>query len=325
MRHWILIAALLAGMLLTATPVHAGSKASSLCPYTNGQYYRPILPFFDYRNKQVRLVERYTYNTVQVLADQVQEMYFLGYEGWSPSCRYFAFAVGPMSANETVIWDTVDQKQIGTFHRKTHNGLHVLTWGDTDNSVIVGTIVGQFLWKIPSNEQIQMNDHDGRVYYRWDTPRNQVLTFDGSYVVVYDLNSGKIVQKYFSPFYWYLTRFDFTPDGKTLTLFDPDYDKWSVTWDRSTGMIIDAKAGWGRRLEEVQFSPDRRFLVIGGYGVTIYNVKEGNPPELPSYVYYAFIEAGNYSWRFIEASTLELTYKSTGKQRLYDLTNRKFR
>lgn len=310
--------------------VQAASKASGLCPYTEGQYYRPTyIPFFDTRTKQVTLDERNTYRVVQILADHVQEMYFFGDEAWSPSCRYFAYAVGPWKGNQTFIWDTVEQKQVGVFQRKTYSGLFSLIWSDNDNYLVVGTIVGQFLWIIPSNEQIQMNDHDGWVRYSWDTPRNQLLTFDSTYVVAYDLNTGKIVRKFADPFIPNFTYFDFTSDGKSLTIHDKNYDKWSVTWDRETGKIVNAQAELGRRPEEVQFSPDRRYLAIGGYGITIYDVSivtalqadGGNWPWWP----YASINAGYYSWRFVDASTLELTYTKDGKQRLYDLNTKKFR
>jgi len=142
--------------------------------------------------------------------------------------------------------------------------------------------------------------------------------------VAYDLNTGTAVHKFISPFLWYLTQYDFTPDGKTLTIRDPNYDKWSVTWDRSTDTVIDARAEPGRRAEEVQFSPDRRFLVIGGYGITIYDVSEANKPDVTTWPPYAYIDAGNYSWRFVDASTLELTSKKDGKQRRFDLNIKSF-
>src|SRR5579885_2921783 len=126
MRTWIAIIAVLVGTIAVPTHTYAASKTSNDCPHEDGQYYRPLLPFFDSRAQRVELVQRYTYEVIHVLAEHVQEMYFLGWDAWSPSCRYFAFAGGPWKGNRTYIWDSVDQKLIGIFQRPTYSGLYSL-------------------------------------------------------------------------------------------------------------------------------------------------------------------------------------------------------
>ncbi len=169
-----------------------------------------------------------------------------------------------------------------------------------------------------------MNDHDGWHYYTWDTPHHQVVTFDGTYVVAYSLDTGAIVGKFISPFDTYLTRYDLFPDGKTLMISDPDVDMWEVTWDRSTGMVMDARAIAPLGPEEVQFSPDRHFLAIGGYGIKVYDLRDTSKPET-RLRFYTYIPVGYDTWRFVDASTLEFAYFGVSQKRHYDLNTKSFR
>jgi hypothetical protein len=71
-------------------------------------------------------------------------------------------------------------------------------------------------------------------------------------------------------------------------------------------------------------NPDRRFIVIGGRGITIYKMSDATSPGRDYWLTYAFIPPDYYTWRFTDASTLELTYTKTGKQRLYNLDAKAF-
>jgi WD40 repeat protein len=326
MRSWLLIATVIVGIIFMPTPAYAASNLSGLCPYAKGQYYRPVLPYFNSRVQQVALIDQYSYRVVQLLAENVHEVYFIPNGAWSPSCRYFAFDIVSGDDGGIVLWDTAEQKAVGTFRQKIYKGLNFLAWGDTDNYVILNAGAGQFLWKILSNEQIQIS-HDFDWWYYWDTPHGEVFWWDGRYFVAYDLNTGKTVRKFISPFRWDQSKPDLSPDGKTLTIRDKYLEKWSVTWDRSTGKIIDARAEPGRRPEDVQFSPDRRFLIIGGgwYGFSIYDVTVAEKSFTERCWPYTSIRFDSYMWRFADASTIELTSPKDGKKYLYDLNTKKVR
>jgi hypothetical protein len=325
MRYWLLIVVVMVGIIVVPTSTYAAGTIGILCPYPKGQYYRPILPYFNARNHQAALVDKDSYRVVQTVADNIQSVIFLGYYSWSPSCHYFALYLN----KELVIWDTVAQRLVGTLQWKIL-GLNFFDWDDTENYVIVNATDGQFLWKLPTNKQIELGaPYWYDLWYRWDTPRHQVFSWDGRYFVVYDLDTGKVVHKFISPFYVNATQLDLAPDGKALTIYDKYLSRWSVTWDRSTNKIIDAKAEPGRNPEEVQFSPDRRFILITdyGYGLSIYDVTVAETLFREPCWPYTFISTytTGYSGRFIDSSTLELNSNRDGRKFLFDLNTNKFR
>jgi hypothetical protein len=252
------------------------------------------------------------------MADNVESATFFRYGAWSPSCRYFAFATGPLYGTEqTVIWDTVQQSIAGKFQH-TFSKVGWLEWSDTDNYLIVGTIAGSYLWKLPSNEQIEISRDNGWFNSLWDTPHQQVFFYDGRYILAYNLNTGGLIRKFISPFSWSSTQFNVSPDGTTLTIYDRGSYLWSVTWDINAGKIVDAQALGIRTQDEVQFSPDRRFLLIYDYGgLNIYDTtvaeKLVTDPCWPS----TSINIDKQSWHFENASTIGISYKGTQYQ--YDM------
>jgi len=115
-----LIAIMLTGLLLTP-PSAKASPEDDGCPNTNGQYYNShLIPFFNTNLRQLALVDSssFPYRVVQIITDGVDVMAPLdGHTTWSPSCRYFAFTIGASGSTDTILWDTVSQQRVGTYHR----------------------------------------------------------------------------------------------------------------------------------------------------------------------------------------------------------------
>ena len=319
--------AILTGLLL-APPSALASPETDGCRNTQGQYFSRLIPFFNTNLRQLTLVDpkSFPYRVVQIVANSVDAMGTLDYySSWSPSCRYFAFSIGSTAGTDTILWDTVGQKRINSFHRAGQFDPPSLDWGGSDDYLIVSNYAGEFLWKVATNEQIQLTDVPTWYYTMpniWDIAHGQTLLFDGSYVVAFDLNTGKALRKYPSPFNLNRTYYAISADGRTLRIWDQTYDKWSVTFDRATGMVIDAYAEADRPVQQVQFSPDRHYLIItdGNY-LEVYDTTGGvQPYYYDSWDPVVKIPAGYYHWHFVNPTTIELDYTRTGQHQLIDLT-----
>jgi hypothetical protein len=318
MRHGFLIVTIIIGLVFVPKSAYAASDISNLCPNTNGQYYRSVLPYVNSRKQQIALVDQYSYKVVQDMADNAPDVTFFRYGAWSSSCRYFAFMLG----DDAVIWDTLEQRLMGKF-QSIYGGVASVTWSDTDNYLVIGALDGQYLWKLPSNEQIEITRQYGGLDYRWDIPHGHIFSYDGRYILEYDLNSGALIRKFISPFSWSSTEFRVSPDGKTLTIFDRYLALWSVTWDVNADKIIDAQALPVRTQDEVQFSPDKRFLIIYDHGLNVYDTTVAAKLILEPCWPYTYIGVGKQSWRFLDATTLELTDEQNGNQYQYDMIAKK--
>ena len=306
-----------AALLQAPAPVLA-SMAALPCSNTTAQYYTSLVPFFNTHTRQVTLVDPKTYHVAQVMADKVDNADAMYYNSsWSTSCRYYAFSVGNETNTDTYLWDTVTQKQAGTYHRAGQFDPSDVQWSPDDSYAVVENFLGEFLWKVGTSQQFQLNDIPTWVWwspFAWDLAHGQALLFDGSYMVAYDLNSGKAIRKYASPFDPNRTNFELSADGRTLRLWDPELYKWSISYDRASGAVVDAYAILDRSAGEVQISPDHRYIAIAGPGV--YDTQ-----MISYYGWYPIVSliGGLYTVHFIDSSTLELDYNGTTAHRIIDM------
>jgi hypothetical protein len=298
---------------------------SDPCPNPQGAYYTVLAPYFNTAKGEIALIDPRTNEVVQVLAEGVKHMNYLYFSydrGWSPSCRYFGFAIQQTKGTDTILWDTQARKQVGLFHLPGVFDPPYLDWSPDEAYLVAGNYLGDYLWTIATNTQAHLNDMPTWYYSApstWDIPHGQILMFDGSYLVAYALSTGKALHKFPSPFQGNVTHYELSADGHTLRFWDQDVDHWSVTFDRASGAVIDAYAEPGLKPSDVQFSPDRHYLVIGGGTIDVFDVTAATSSFDDSW-YPNFSLAGGYlTWKFYDANTLELDFTRTGQRQLIDL------
>ncbi len=130
--------------------------------------------------------------------------------------------------------------------------------------------------------QVTLADYHFVVQY-WDLPRNQVITISKQGVKAYDLTSGAMVAKFDGvpiPMHYgdrTSLRVAFSPDHSLVAFFtgDNDHNITSV-WNRDSMTHIDINTGY-YDYPVVAFSADNRYLAMGGYNLTIWDLQ--NPPQ----------------------------------------------
>ncbi len=105
------------------------------CEYQYADYYRPTLfPRYEPQNRRLLLVDWTTGAEVAVLGTELDDTLI---RAWSVNCRYLAVATGSAESRDTVVYDTVDMRQVGSVP-DARGAAHPITWGPGEFLVVEG-------------------------------------------------------------------------------------------------------------------------------------------------------------------------------------------
>lgn len=166
------------------------------CEYTNGAYYQAgVIARFEVQNNRLALVNWNTGEFVQVVEPAHGEGVVLG---WSPDCRYLAAALRTGNRYETVVYDVVSNRRVGSVP-DAQGQPHVVTWGFADY-LMVETRNGAILWNVPANTQqvitTSFDPYTARNFsrIRWDAENLHVIVnFAVGGRTVFDVQTGQEV------------------------------------------------------------------------------------------------------------------------------------
>lgn len=155
------------------TPGYASDYApNDRCPYQGAEFYRPVYPLYEYRNRRLVLKD------LETRADVLEvEINFTTNQfeilSWSPDCRYLAARID--DGQQTLVWDTVSSGRIATL-----DGNPVESWNSPNSLTLTndriydlnsGNIVSITPQEIPvdiSESQVENNLNipapDGKYY-----------------------------------------------------------------------------------------------------------------------------------------------------------------
>lgn len=282
-------------------------STSDTCPYPDGAYYRPLTPYFDPASRRLALVDSAGAEVVILQSSFIDTPDSFQ---WSPTCHYLLAEVGMFPGHwsspvNTVVWDTVTGDMVQVLERGVS-----LRWSPLTDSALI--IYGWYsgLWHIPQAPiQIEsLGSPSGRTY--WDYGRDQILVGGYGGVRAFDMTTGALRQIYTHPNEG-PTRFVFSDDRSLIAVYTDSgsfgYEYGGLTvWNLNTleNFPIDVNG----RADEVQFSPDNRYLVIRGVVLRVWDLQ--NLPELyyDRQPIYRLPIPNGMKWQFVDQTIIEVRY-----------------
>lgn len=285
------------------------STAPCICNAPDG---RQIFAEYDGVNAQLMVVNSAAYEILQILESGLSTNAFEA-RGWSSDCRYLVATVGAWGQQETIAWDVVENRRVGSIQTKGQLDTD-LAWVPTnDYRLLVQSLAGAYLWHLSSNTQLLLNPYSnewGRNFWRgssevarprgrikrdiyWDLARNQLMAVpvdpnrDG--VAAYDLATGQEVAFYPlnpTPREVHFRPFD---GGNHLLVFA--YDEPVGTNSQLIMFNRDTQANMALSptiLSGVNptafFSTSRRYLMIRTWWISVYDLQtlSGPAPYAPN-------------------------------------------
>jgi WD40 repeat protein len=258
---------------------------------------------------------------------------------WSPNCRYLSMRLPSRFGDpgKTITWDAQTNTRVGVIEGFAIGGYAAGGWDETGEYLVLPVNeVGTYLWHVPSNRQMLLNDFEcGLTNTTWDYERGQLYATSpiewgnnwcSPYIHVgnlrvYDLNTGSTITQY--PIDGYTLDYEFSDDGHYMILTGYGWSDVPVqVWDRSNGQMIaavdiDEGGGISHSREQIEISPDGRYLAIGMLYLRIWDLTT-LPADLdmqtPSYRY----EGPSSRIRgihFVDAQTIETRVWGSETQR----------
>jgi hypothetical protein len=176
------------------------------------------------------------------------------------NCRYLFASVGRFGedASDTVAWDIVENRRVGVVP-DARVIEHPILYGD--NSVLITTRQGGYLWYLPTNTLIQLTPNvetalagnrsiTSFLDADWDFSRNQVITVvvgEENKAQVFDALTGQLVGSY-----------DLTRAPSNLSIEISSTGRFL----RVESQLIDRETNFELAKGSVQFSRDGRWAVV---------------------------------------------------------------
>lgn len=258
---------------------------------------------------------------------------------WSPNCHYLALRLPARSGDPglNIVWDAVQNVQVSTLPSFTPGRTFSYSWDPSgDYLVVPANQVGTYLWHVPTNHQILLNEFScGLAEATWDYDHNRLYATApinlGNWcspfihigdLRVYDLTTGTLLAHF--PIEGYTLSYEFAANGRYLVLSGYGYSDIPVQiWDLSSGqqvaaVPVDEGGGIVHTQEQIELSPSGHYLVIGVRYLRIWETAPGAADQPPVYRYPGPTEY-IHAVRFIDEHTIETTTFS-GTQRWNLLT-----
>jgi len=235
-------------------------------------FRREIFPRFDLNSNTLSLVNWYTGDTERVLAtfDSIGGMHVLD---WSPNCRYFM----TIQNGDGVIWDTVTGDELVRYSEVPNFSYFStsITWDSTTQYVTVESAGSTYLFTLANRNSIRLVEGYFIRQY-WDVARGQLIGISNREVASYDLNTGAKVVTYGDVNGG--RRLAISPDGSRLAFFsdNSDRDFTLQVFNRDGSGAMQLFVGDYVSPGHIAFSPDNRYLAIGGYMLSVWDLN--NPP-----------------------------------------------
>lgn len=246
------------------------------CEFADAAYARPnLFPRFDLNTNTLSLVDWNTGDTAQLLAtfDSVAYMSVLS---WSPDCRYLM----THQRGDGVIWDTLNGGEVvrftdvPNFTRTTTS----ITWDSSTRYVTIESAGSTLLYTLATRQTLTLSDHYFVRQY-WDLQRQQLIGISAREVAAYDLRTGARVATFEGVSgSW---RAVFSDDYSRVAFYSDAYHPYQPdmrlhVFDRDTMQHTVFFIGDYIQTGHIAFSPDNRYLVIGGALLSVWDLQ--NPP-----------------------------------------------
>jgi WD40 repeat protein len=250
--------------------------------------YRSGGPYVRYQDDALTIRDDRNQSQLYVIADHLDRpVYQL--MGFSPTCRYYAAALGTWDSMDTVIWDVTEQRQLGVFP-DAHEHPHRLWWSPAGAYVVIESRSGGYLWNLETDTRTlltETSDDDGHNFRSvgWDVARGRVYVVpleDTSSVYIYDMATAQpvtVLQPLNNT-----ASVDFRVienNSEIVVSTDTQFGIWNL--DNFSNMQFDSSECSSPY--SVSYNPDRRFVLIGYSCVWDLQALTGTAPYAPTASY----------------------------------------
>ncbi len=222
---------------------------------------------------------------IQVIEADVNASWFQ-FRGWSASCRYFAASLGipGQDASNTVVWDIIENRRVDVYP-DARQIMHPIHWAEIDDTLVIETRDGAFLWHLPTNTHTLLTDHvqvalsgaSGIASFDkmvWDQTRQELLAIpvnNPNAIQAYNATTGQQIALYELPDdERSFSDFEVSSDGNYLLMLTADA---IVLWDRNTSAAsvikTDDHLRWSPEKRGVELAPNHQHLVASDSTVVV--------------------------------------------------------
>jgi WD40 repeat protein len=235
----------------------------------------------------------------------------------------------------TIMWDAGNNIRLGAIEGFAVTGYAATDpWYDSTGNyaVIAMKEQGTYLWHLPSNRNMLINDFEcGLIFPTWDYDQARLYATSpiklgdnwcSSYIHigglrVYDLNTGALLQTY--EIGGYNINYEFTDGDRFLVISGLGGGDVPVQIrDGVTGVLLKSVniGTVAHNASTIELSPDGRFLAVGLRTLRVWDLAT-LPDDLeqhqPAFKFYSRDHFRFYDVRFIDATTLEGTTRETSR------------
>jgi hypothetical protein len=306
-------------------------ECHSSAPYRRTGYptYEYDWLLLNYRNQEIVLEEEGSapgkLKLIMVLDHSNQPI--VGWRGrWSPDCNYIAASLGTGQHSDTVVWNVLTGKRVGTFPDALALP-HPLQWSPTGHRLIIESRKGAYLWNLDTQQQVPL--HSGvwtrpgtypemgnfiEYQVKWDEKRGQILAIgvgSPNGVSAYDWNTGQLVGFYHVGDHAGPVSYFLSDDGEMMLVSTGRYDEFPQDKDKTAGTAVwNRRTGEGVQLDRTIrwgiFSTDNHYFIgflKDGYVVWDLTTHSSAPVAEHALPSHAYVDV-------LDATTIKVSFKA---------------